>query len=552
MLSLTRHIFAAAILLVIVTTYSIAHAQTQADKKERTGSVSGRVTINGKGAPGIVVSLNKNEVSSQPGVLLRDVTDQDGNYRITGVLAGRYQVGPVAPALIPKDYDNTSFMSWGKVLLIAEGENVDGIDLSLIRGGVITGRVTDANGQPLIEEVVSTDSVESTDRPGSWNRFPRVDQQTDDRGIFRIFGVPPGRYRVSTGLSDDGFSQRTITGRTTYQKTFHPNVTDPAKATIIEIGEGTEATGVDITVGPAVQAFAASGRVLHSETGRPIANATLYLTHIVNTNHHVSTIPRANSQGEFRVANLIPGTYAISTGTDDLRTSSVKFEIVDQDVSGLVIKTSTGASVAGTVIIENPDMKTDKLNLAQLRIMAQVSGDVNEYGFGRVMSIKPDGGFRFAGLPAGTVNFSVRAFSGPDSGYQILRIERDGLVQPNGIQVQNGEQVSGVRVVVVAGNATIRGAVKVENGSLPAAARLHVQITKTGERSSGARFTEVDARGNFMIERLAPGEYELTATASLPSSGSAQVLGSTKQIVNVTEGVIEIILRIELIQNTKP
>ena len=553
MLSLTRQLFVAAILLGIVSISLTARSQTQADKKDRTGSVSGRVTINGKGAPGIVVSLASSEFRSQLSPSLRDVTDPDGKYQITGVPAGKYQVIHLAPALIPKT-DDSSFNLWGKLLLIAEGETVEGFDLALMRGAVITGRVTDASGQPLIEEPVIIEPADSTNRPSS-GRFSGIDQHTDDRGIFRIFGLPPGRYRVAAGLSEDR-SHRIATGQTLYKKTFHPNVIDPAKATIIELSEGAEVTAVDITVGQAIQSFSASGRIVHSETGRPIPNAGLYLVQMVvisegHTGRNVSSIPRSNSQGEFRVENLIPGMYAVSPARDsDLRSSSIKFEVVDQDISGLIIKTSPGASVAGAVIIENPEKGTDKSKFPQLYISIQISGEDNEYGLGRLWSIKPDGGFRFGGLPAGGVQFSIGSFSREDSGYRIVRIERDGIVQPNEIQIQDGEQITGLRVVIVAGTATIRGTVKVENGPLPAGVGLHVQITKAGEQSPHMRSPDLDSRGTFMVDKLAPGSYELVGTAFAPSSRS--VLGTTKQVVNVAEGgVTEVTLNIELKPNTK-
>lgn len=143
MLNLTRPIFAAAILLGIVGIHSNTQSQVQTDKKERTGSVSGRVMLNGKAAPGISVLLMRHEISSPSGRSLQDVTDQDGNYRITGISAGKYQLMPSAPALVVKGDDNF-FNAGGKTLLIAEGETVEGIDFALMRGAVITGKVTDA------------------------------------------------------------------------------------------------------------------------------------------------------------------------------------------------------------------------------------------------------------------------------------------------------------------------------------------------------------------------------------------------------------------------
>jgi hypothetical protein len=220
-----------------------------------------------------------------------------------------------------------------------------------------------------------------------------------------------------------------------------------------------------------------------------------------------------------------------------------------------VVRASTGASVAGTVIFDNPVKETDKSNPAPpLYISAQVSGEVDDHGLGRLVTLKPDGVFRFGGLPGGVVQFSIGAFSRSDSGYRILRVERDGIVQPNGIQIQDGEQVSGVRVVIAAGNATIRGVIKIVNGPLPAGARLHVQITREGERSPRGLHVDLDSRGTFLMDRLPPGNYEITASVFATSPGPPQpVTGSTKQVVSVAEGgVTEVTLSLELKQNTKP
>ena len=78
----------------------------------------------------------------------KPLTDQDGKYRITDVPAGNYQVAPVTPAFVISDANK----SYGQSLIIAEGDNVAGIDFDLMKGGVITGKVTDADGHPVMEE----------------------------------------------------------------------------------------------------------------------------------------------------------------------------------------------------------------------------------------------------------------------------------------------------------------------------------------------------------------------------------------------------------------
>src|SRR5439155_393936 len=82
---------------------------------------------------------------------------------------------------------------------------------------------------------------------------------------------------------------------------------------------------------------------------------------------------------------------------------------------------------------------------------------------------KPDGSFRIGGLVAGTVGFSIGSWSSTGNArpIPISRIERDGVVQPNALQIQTGEYISGIRVVAAYASGSIRGVVKMENGTLP-------------------------------------------------------------------------------------
>ena len=81
----------------------------------------------------------------------RATTDQDGFYRIANVPPGNYEVSPAAPAFVPADIKQPR----GKTVLVGEDENVENINFALVRGGVITGRVTDADGRPVIQQQVN-------------------------------------------------------------------------------------------------------------------------------------------------------------------------------------------------------------------------------------------------------------------------------------------------------------------------------------------------------------------------------------------------------------
>jgi len=514
-----------------------ANSQTTPLKKNPDATVSGKVSIKGKPAPGVVVGLR----SSQPTQFdptFKATTDQEGNYRITDVPGGSYVIAPVAPSFVISEVNS----SRGQTVVISESENVEGLDFEMVRGGVITGRVRDSEGHSIIEERVTLSPADQRDQRGPVYSVMQG-FQTDDRGIYRMFGIRPGRYKVSVGEGENMFYRGAGRGRPSYPTTFYPDVTDGSKATVVEIGEGTEATNIDINLAEAVQGFSVNGRVV-DETGKPAANVSIGLEKIVvidanNTrNFGGGTSARSDIQGEFRLEKLPPGKYSISIyppPESDLRGEPVTFDILDQDVTGLVIKTSAGASVAGTVVIEGTRDNSVVAALSQSYVAAIIRNEVpNVSSSGRSARIALDGSFRVGGLQAGTAIIQFETMNRV-KGLTLARVERDGVVQPNGIQVQNAEHVTGIKLFVTYSNGSIRGVVKIENGTLPPSGRLIVQLTKpTGGPTGAIRPVEADSRGHFLVEGLAAGNYEVIVMAYAPEWRRRPP--SAKQLVTVTDG----------------
>ncbi len=474
---------------------------------------------------------------SEPGQFdptFKATSDQDGKYRIAEVPQGKYLITPVAPALVIANADNSS----GQSVIVNEGENIEGIDFDLIRGGVITGKITDAEGQPIVEESVN---LLPADYPRSGSSLRGF--QTDDRGIYRIFGIRPGLYKVSVG--QESVYRGVGRGRRTLPVIFYPDAREAAKATVIEVGEGTEATKIDITISRTFEGFAVSGRIVDGETGKPVANMAISLSKIViidknsTSGYGGSTDVRSHADGAFRLDKLPAGKYAISIQPEpesNFRAGPVTFDVIDQDVTGLLIKTSTGASLSGTVVIEGKGGSNTAGAQAPAWLSVEVRNDMLGSSSNQGFPIKADGSFRVGGLSAGNVTFSVGTWgpTGNAKAITIARVERDGVVQTNGVQVQSGEHLSGLRIVAAYSNGSIRGVIKVENGVLPPGAHLVVGLAKVGDtnsRPSGGG-TAADARGNFLIEGLAAGTYELTAFAYVRN----QRPRTTKQLVTVTDG----------------
>src|SRR4029079_8729584 len=234
-----------------------AHAQ-----QDQTGSISGKVTFKNKGVALIlVIAIDTNYSDGEERSHNRALTDIDGNYLINNVPTGDYLVYPVAPALVVEN---------GRRLTITAGQTIRDINFAMVHSGAITGRITDVDGQPLIKETVSVVRVE----PESvYERHKFASFRTDDRGIYQAFGLRPGKYKVSVGQPVPRQLPLPVMTfvRKIFRETFYPSVTDPEKATILEVTESSEIKDIDI-VASAASTFKLTGRIIDGETSKPLPN----------------------------------------------------------------------------------------------------------------------------------------------------------------------------------------------------------------------------------------------------------------------------------------
>jgi hypothetical protein len=523
MVSSTRQ--AIACILIIFSAAVFARAQT-APPKEPTSTISGKITIKGKAAPGILVGLQRQESSYRRQITgFRAVTDSEGKYRIENVTAGSYVVIPVAPAYVSDESVGE------KILIVNKAETIENVDFVLVRGGAITGKVVDADGRPLVEEEV-VPIPESENTPG-YSRY--LGTRTDDRGIYRLFGLPAGRYKVAAG--NDSFNPYQ---RASHKRAFHPGVEDRAQAAVIDLSEGGEAINIDLTLGESITTYSASGMIVDGQTGQPMPNVNYGITrYYEHGSSSASSDTVSNSRGEFRLENLSPGKYGISarnrTNGESLA-QEVLFEVVDRNVTGLVIKTETGAVISGVVVIEGADDKAVRELLTRTNLGASVMNESTGRGTGSSAKPAADGSFRIGGLPGGTASFHAFA---PNTQFQIVRVERNGVIQPRGIDLKPGEQVTGVRVVVSYGNASIRGVIALENGTMPPGGRFYVWVRRISDDPNAPLTSfdaspQMDSRGQFIIESLSAGTYEIHAGILSRESGR-NIFNKTQEVV-VTPG----------------
>jgi hypothetical protein len=530
---------------------NLSQAQSKG-AKQGTSTVSGKVTLKGEPLRGVTVTLRiyRNTPVFDPSSIYRGKTDESGRFLITGLAAGRYSVDAVAPGYISSE--SASFGPQGRVLNISDGESIENVNIDLSRGGVITGRVIDSNYRPLVEEYVQLMRVDQNGKPQQPFNLRYGDAQfTDDRGVYRIYGIPVGRYLVSVGSSqNDGMSGGPF-GRSFYSKTYHPDVNEEARAKIIEVTEGSETTEVDITVAEARKTYSIHGRVVNADTGQPMMGVEVSCGMLAPGGRGVSSWGEAgevsNARGEFRLQNIMPGKHLVfgsNRQESDFYSEPTVCEIIDSDIHGIEVNVRQGSTISGVVVIEGTNDPAILTKLLQMRITTYSRSEQLSAPSRSSAQINPNGSFRLKGVPPGKVYVAPSYYTPSFMSQQgaLLRVERDGVIQSEGIEIGPGENVSNVRVVIGYGALSLRGEVRIIGGALPPNYRLYIHARRVDQELQNNRGAELDIRGQFVLENMMPGQYELHLSpirysAEAPEDRNfANAVAQVKQRVTVSSG----------------
>jgi hypothetical protein len=411
--------------------------------------------------------------------------------------------------------------------------------LTRLRGGVIAGQIIDSQGRPVIEEKITLKKLDENNKPLSSTNYNPDDNmsRTDDRGVYRIYGLREGRYLVSVGYAPDARS--VAESRRFYPRVFYPKATSESEAKAIEVSEGSEATDVDITVSDPKEARDVSGRVVDAGTGEPVEGVKIEVSGVSSDGSPRDRVRESESgpNGGFRVSGLLPGKYALLTKSrlnNGFVSDPVIFDVSESDASGIELKVRRDtASISGIVVIEGTNDPKVLAKLSQVYLYATIILAAPKTGASveiPPVQVNADGSFRMDGLLAGKAG--IWRWSQSDE-LTIARIERNGAPIEKRIEMAAGEQVTGVRVVFLYDALTLRGEMKVVGGTLPADCRGYVIALRADQNAGYSQSAWIDARGQFVIENLASGEYEITVSPCCPDPEIGQRFPSVKKRVFV-------------------
>jgi hypothetical protein len=513
---------------------------------EGRGSIEGVAMVDGKPAPDVVLLLTPSYTDpqqimqrlTQSRAPTRIKTDSAGHYRLDGLATGRYQISAMTATLVEVDSENGD-----RSVSVVDGDTVEGIDFAFTRAGAITGAVTSADGRPLIGVNVNVSIVAAAGdngQPGLSGqlRVPYIGRgiETDDRGVFRAYGLRAGKYNVS--VEARSARQGALAGPSIAAQTFYPGVTDKAVAGAVELTAGGEVGGIDIKVGTGPQGYDVTGRVV-DDAGRGVPDVMVSygLSAPGSTGMSGGGIgPYTDSKGGFKIQRVVPGSYsAIASFAGQMDSTlygdTANFEVSSGNVSGIELKVHTGLTISGVAVIEGADDPQATAKLQELQLYGFSSPRVdNMLGMSR-SSVGPDGSFVLKGLPPGKAQIQLLDIFGTRA-FEISRVEQNGAAVTGGIQLSPGEPVSGIQVVLAYANCSITGQVTLRGGKLPPGGTMYVGLRRPGQGGDsssslevdvggaflGANSTvEVDPTGSFHLDHLAPGDYQVILSALLPA-----------------------------------
>lgn len=507
---------------------TISQAQQDESASPNTGKITGRV-INDNGEPIAHAAVSVFANGQQPRLT---TTDDAGNFELLGLDPVAYSVYASAPAHItpPREPDS----------LPAAYRTGDAVTITLTKGAVITGTVTSPAGEPLVQASVRAILIRDVNgKPPANVRYP-TEKSTDDRGVYRIYGLVAGTYLVSAG--GRGTYGYTTNAYESDSPTFAPSSARDTAAEIV-VGAGEEVSGVDIRF---------RGESGHMVSGTltggagPNGSTNIILTQMVDGSTQVSAATFQSPEGKgFSFYGIADGEYDVSAQSssmqgDALTSEPVHLTVKGSDISGVSVVLKALASVNGKVVLESsarPEcgnkrkpLLSETLVLARVNRNAQTS-QPTPLSFSNSQS-PPDksGEFTLRNLSAGqfslnaiffakywylrSINRTAAVVAAPGKG---AGANRQTDLAKEGITLKAGERVSGVTLTLAEGAASLLGSVKLPAGSsIPPKLYVHLVPAEKEHAENVLRFftASVVADGSFEFHNLAPGKYWILARLS--------------------------------------
>lgn len=484
-----------------------------AKQKPGTARLAGRVTSLDTGRPirRAVVRASGPELREGKSVS----TDAEGKWELREIPAGRFTINVTKGGYVSLSYGQQRPFEAGKQVDVIDGQVIEKLDVALPRGSAISGRVVDEFGDPVTSARVLPMRYRFT---GGQRRLVNMGSAdtTDDLGQFRLHGLAPGDYYVSTQPTGFTFVGNSM-DRTGYGQTFFPGTLNASDATRVTLAVGQEAQNIVISLTPTRVATIA-GTATTSQ-GKPIPAGMILLRETSSAGLSIG-MPGLVRNGAWSVSGVVPGTYTLTLqhipaleqlattggvgGISAAESAVEQITVTGDDIRGLALVTAPGATVRGQVRFEGA--ATPPTPPSGTGIQSFSTDDPTPAMFSAA-SMTPDWSFELRGL------FGRRVLrpSGFPPGWTLKSITVEGTdITDAGMDFRSGQDVSDVEVVVTRAAAEISGTVQTAKGTGVTdyvVVLFPPESERWGWQSRFVRVGRPDQTGRFVISGLPPSSY---------------------------------------------
>jgi hypothetical protein len=519
--------FLAAILVALTT-------------QARPGSVEGLVVRVETSEP---IAKAVVEISGGNGTRFAASTGSDGRFEFKNLVPGSYKLTVSKSGYLDGGYGKRGPNGQPLTLKVETSQSIKDLRMTMVPTGAISGRVYDISGEPLAN--VSVQALKYTYSEERGRVLTAIKSVlTDDRGEYRLFWLPPGKYYISAtppGTRSAGLVYMTTTGGghlqgfvldsrgvptedrggaieklgEAYVPIYYPGVPDEQDAQLIDLGPGAEVRE-DFGLSRAT-ARKVRGVVIDAATGQPTNSASVVLISPGGLRGQFPLIP--SSDGTFEISDVLPGSYFLSatsrvvdrTTRETSRVSGAQIPVVvgDADVDRLSVVLAPGADISGQLIVDGGPLKLDNYD-GNPRPVLTLKNDLQ--GLPLVNSNQPsefisDTQFIFDRVLEG--DYHVEVVYVPPSTY-IKSVRFGGADAFNGsIHIEPGRNGT-FEVVLATGSGSLDGNVVNVRGEKAGNVTVAL-IPSSFQRQDLYKNATTDETGHFHMQGVPPGDYSVFA-----------------------------------------
>lgn len=511
-----------SVVLVLVS-LSNAHGQQVPanDPQKQFGSVSGSVLAADTGEPLRKVRLTLRNDDQTANHIWMAITDAGGQFSIDHIPPGRYNFFAERTGYLAQEFSQTDPDRAGAVFAISAGQKITGVVFHLRRMAVISGRVTDEDGDPVQGVPVFVLERRTSRKPAEPSYVNQAN--TDDLGRYRVFDLPPGHYLVRAQgqdqrermmLEGEGLViEGKVAGIVERATTYYPSTTDLGRAAVVDVKAGDEATGIDISLVPEVPhaLFRIRGRVTVSA---PKSEKLQIIVMALPRQDQTGQLDLEGRRqgladqktGQFEIRDVAPGAYRVMAFEAELeRRASQDVDVVASDIDGVNLVLANGVDVFGKVQFEGA-----AASKGQNLVVRITPRDQEMFPFGGMAEVQADGTFVLKGVSPGSYSFQVTSDC-RDCYAKAISVDGTDALE-KGMEVSGGAGPSRIEVLY-SSNTGIATGVVTGKDDMPVGGATVILVsdkdsTLDGDHSNRA---STDQNGRFEMRGMPPGKYSAFA-----------------------------------------